>query len=285
VQDVYGPLRVAVSDGVAEVVIDHPPTNLVDAGFIAALIGLLADLEADQATGVPTVRALVFRSADPDFFLMHGDVNGILAMPTGGPAERALEPNVAAATFQRVSELPIVSVGLIDGAARGGGAEFLTALDFRIGTPRTVLGQPEVAMGILPGAGGTSRLPRLLGRGRALDIILTGRDVGAEEAVAIGWLDVVVQPDELEADGRLFAGRVAAMPPASVAAVKRVVDVSIGTRDLTLALTAETDAFGRLIASGGHQGPMRRFLDAGGQTRQGEVARMAEIVEAMLRRS
>ena len=72
------------------------------------------------------------------------------------------------------------------------------------------------------------------------------------------------------------------MPPASVAAVKRVVDVSIGTRDLTLALTAETDAFGRLIAGGGHQEPMRRFLAAGGQTRHGEVTRMAEIVDGML---
>jgi enoyl-CoA hydratase/carnithine racemase len=139
-------------------------------------------------------------------------------------------------------------------------------------------------MGILPGAGGTSRLPRLVGRGRALDIIVTGRDVAADEAVAIGWLDVVVRPDALLADGLAVARRVAAMPPASVAAVKRVVDVSIGTRDLTLALTAETDAFGRLIAAGGHQEPMRRFLDAGGQTRHGEVTRMAEIVDAMLDR-
>jgi enoyl-CoA hydratase/carnithine racemase len=280
VQETYGPLRVAVAGGVGRVTIDHPPTNLVDGVFLAGLIGLLADLDADRATDAPTVRVLVFASADPDFFLMHGDVNGILAMPTGG-ATRATEPNVAAATFQRLAASPVVSVGLVDGAARGGGAEFLTALDFRIGTPRTVLGQPEVAMGILPGAGGTSRLPRVLGRGRALDIILTGRDVGAEEAAAIGWLDVVVQPDELEPDGAAFARRIAALPPASVAAVKRVVDVSLGS--IVTALTAETDEFGRLIAAGGHQEPMRRFLAAGGQTREGETARMAAIVDAMLR--
>jgi enoyl-CoA hydratase/carnithine racemase len=248
--------------------------------FLAGLIGLLADLDTDRATGAPTVRVLLFTSADPDFFLMHGDVNGILAMPTGGPAPRATEPNVAAATFQRLAAAPVVSVGLVDGAARGGGAEFLSALDFRIGTPRTVLGQPEVAMGILPGAGGTSRLPRLLGRGRALDVILTGRDVGADEAVAIGWLDVVVPREELEPDGLAFARRIAALPPASVAAVKRVVDVSLAS--LTTALTAETDEFGRLIASGDHHEPMRRFLAAGGQTREGETTRMAEIVDAML---
>ena len=82
-----------------------------------------------------------------------------------------------------------MSIGVLDGAARGGGAEFLAALDLRYGSERAVLGQPEVAMGILPGAGGTARLPHLLGRGRALDVILTGRDVGAEEALRIGWLD------------------------------------------------------------------------------------------------
>src|SRR5262245_55568919 len=151
-QDAYGPLRVALADGVARVVIDHPPTNLVDGVLLAGLIGLLADLDADQATGVPTVRALVFTSADPDFFLMHGDVYAILAMPTGQAAP-ATEPNIAAATFERLAASPVVSIGLVDGAARGGGAELLAALDIRIGTPRTVLGQPEVAMGILPGAG------------------------------------------------------------------------------------------------------------------------------------
>jgi enoyl-CoA hydratase/carnithine racemase len=278
VQDAYGPLHVAIADGVARVVIDHPPTNLVDGVLLAGLIGLLADLDADQATGAPTVRALVLTSADPDFFLMHGDVEAILAMPTGRP-EPATEPNIAAATFQRLAASAVVSIGLVDGAARGGGAELLTALDIRFGTPRTVLGQPEVAMGILPGAGGTSRLPRLLGRGRALDVILTGRDVGADEAAAIGWLDRVVAPDELEPEGLALARRIAALPPASVAAVKRVVDVSLGT--VTTALTVETDEFGRLVATGAHHGPMRRFLAAGGQTREGETTRMAEILAAM----
>ncbi len=92
---------------------------------------------------------------------------------------------------------PFVTIGLVDGAARGGGAEFVAALDLRYGSERARLGQPEVAMGILPGAGGTARLPHLLGRSRALDVILTGRDVGAEEAQRIGWLDEVVPHAEL----------------------------------------------------------------------------------------
>ena len=267
-------LRSSVEAGVATVAIDHPPTNLVDGAFVGALIALLDALEPD-----PSVRVLVFTSADPDFFLMHGDVEAILALPAG-PAAPATEPNVAAALFERLARSRLVSLGVVDGIARGGGAELLTALDLRYGSPRALLGQPEVPMGILPGAGGTSRLPRLLGRGRALDVILTGRDVAADEALAIGWLDAVLPRERLVAHAAAVARRIAAMPPASVAAVKRVVDLSLGS--LRDALVAETDAFGRLVAAGAHAGPMRRFLAAGGQTRDGETRRMSELVAAML---
>ena len=192
---------------------------------------------------------VVFSSADPDFFLMHGDVHGILAIPRG-PHPPATAPNVAAALFERLHRSPIVTIGLLDGAARGGGAEFLAALDLRFGSERAVLGQPEVAMGILPGVGGTARLADLLGRSRALDVILTGRDVGAEEALRLGWLDRVVPGPELVAEGRGVAARIAAMPPASVAAVKRVVDASL--ESFAAALVAETDEFGALTAAGAH---------------------------------
>jgi enoyl-CoA hydratase/carnithine racemase len=268
------PLRVTKNSGVANVRIDHPPTNLVDGTFIVALVGLLDDLEADGST-----RVVIFSSADPDFFLMHGDVHGILGAPTRS-YQPATAPNFAAATFQRLSASKIVSIGVIDGAARGGGVEFLTALDLRVGSPRTVFGQPEVAMGILPGAGGTSRLPRLLGRSRALDIILTGRDVDAEEALVIGWLDALVPTPETQAHADRLARRIAAMPAASVAAVKRVIDTSLG--DITPALVAETDAYGQLTEHAEHHQPMRRFLAAGGQTREGERNRFSEIVDAIL---
>src|SRR4051794_31742781 len=182
---------VAVDGGVASVTIDNPPTNLVNAAFGQSLGALLDEAEADE-----DVRVLVFGSADPDFFLMHGDVEGILAIPTG-PFSPRDEPNAMAALLERLHRSALVSIGMVDGAARGGGAEFVTALDLRYGSPRAVFGQPEVPMGILPAAGGTSRLPRLVGRGRALELILTGRDVGAEEALAIGWLDAVHPVDVL----------------------------------------------------------------------------------------
>jgi enoyl-CoA hydratase/carnithine racemase len=263
-----------VESGVATVTIDHPPYNLVDGAFIGALVGLLDKLEND-----PAVRVLVFRSADADFFLMHGDVEQILAIPPG-PHNPASEPNAAAALFQRLSKSRLVSIGLLDGAARGGGCEFLSALDLRLGTPRAIVGQPEVAMGILPGAGGTVRWPRLVGRGRALEIMLTGRDVLADEALAIGWLDRLVPALELPTEGQRTARRIASMPAASIGAVKRVVDISLTSPEA--ALVAESDALGELLASGHHRAPMQAFLAAGGQTREGELHQMNNLVESML---
>ena len=140
----HGPLRTEVDGGVVVVTIDHPPTNLVDGAIVMGLMGVLDEVEPDESAKV-----LVFRSADPDFFLMHGDVELLVAIPAG-THQPVDAPNVAAALFQRLSRSRLVSIGLLDGAARGGGCELLCALDFRSASPRSVIGQPEVPMGILP---------------------------------------------------------------------------------------------------------------------------------------
>ena len=263
-----------IEAGVATVTIDHPPLNLVDGQFIGELIALLAAVEND-----PDVRVLLFRSADPDFFLMHGDAAMIAAIPHADYVPQT-EPNIAAATFGRLSSGRLVTIGLLGAAARGGGCELLSALDIRVGSQRAVVGQPEVPMAILPGAGGTARWPRLVGRGRALELILTGRDIGAQEAYAIGWLDLMVTHDELDLEGLRLARRIAAMPAGSIAAVKRVVDVSLG--GLGPALVAENDALAQRMAAGEQRKAIARFLAAGGQTRDGERERMAEIVDATI---
>jgi enoyl-CoA hydratase/carnithine racemase len=250
-----GLLTTSIDAGVATVTINHPPSNLVDGPFIGALHELLAQTEPD-----PDVRVLLFRSADPDFFLMHGDVEQILAIPTGQYAPVS-EPNAAAAIFQRLSAGRLVTIGLLDGAARGGGCEFLSALDLRMGSPRSVIGQPEVAMGILPGC----------------------RDVAAQEALEIGWLDWLVPAADLVTSGTALAQRIAAMPGASIAAVKRVVDSSLSS--LETALVAESDALAGLLSEGHQQAPMRAFLEAGGQTREAETQRMPQLLAAMLDQS
>ena len=267
-------LRIEQDGGVVTVTIDSPPLNLVDAPFIIGLLQWLPEVEADES-----VRVVVFRSADPDYFLMHGDVT-FLVDNVPEPDEVPTEPNIAQATFERIHRAPFLSIGVLDGIARGGGCEFLSALDLRLASPRSVVGQPEALLGILPGAGGTVRWARRVGRARALELLLTGRDVSAEEALALGWLDALVPADELDDHAADLARRVARLPRSSIAAVKEVVDAaSSGDGD---ALVVENAAMTRLMASRGHQEPMRRFLAAGGQTRDGELGDITALMRAAL---
>jgi enoyl-CoA hydratase/carnithine racemase len=267
-----GPLLVDIADGVATVTIDHPPTNLVDGELIVGLSQLADSLDAD-----PEVRAAVFVSADADFWLMHGDVRLILSSDHSG--EPAI-PNFAAQLFERIHSGRIFTLAAIDGAARGGGAEFAAALDMRLGTARTVIGQPEAAMGILPGATGSARLPRLIGRSHALELILTSRDLDANEALEIGWLDRLVDASALVEVAQSLARRVASLSATQIAAVKRVVDTSLGT--MVAALETESIELARLLQSGAHRQPMQAFLDAGGQTREGEASGFDTLVDGML---
>ena len=274
-EQTFGPFSLAVDDGVGWVVIDHPPKQLVDGELIGGLIGLLNAVEADEQ-----VQVLVFESADPDFFLMHGDVEQILAMEA--PAEVPAEPNVAAATFDRCRTIGVATIGMIDGIARGGGSEFLLSLDMRFAGPRTVLGQPEVAMGIIPGASGTQRLARLVGRSRALEIVLSGNDVTADEAAAIGYVNRVLPSDQLRAHTAQVARRIAASPRLSIARAKQAVDAALGP--VEPGLLTETQGMMACSATGQHVPLMQRFLSAGGQTREVErdPEKMAAVVDQML---
>ena len=272
-----GPFAITVDGHVADVSIDHPPSNIFDDQFTVALRDLLDRCEAD-----PDVRVLLFHSADPDFFVMHGDARATLAMQVApGTEVAAPDPYAAqAALLERVHRSRLVSIAAIDGAARGGGAELVSALDLRIGGPRTVFGFLEVAMGLLPGWGGPARLPRLLGRSRALDVILTCRDVGAEEALAMGWLDRLVPSDRVIVEAGCVARRIGAMPGESIAAVKAVVDTSLG--GMADALVAESTMLTRLLAAGGYRRRLERFLAAGGQERDAERDGFEGLVQAMI---
>jgi enoyl-CoA hydratase/carnithine racemase len=272
-----GPFAITVDGHVADVSIDHPPSNIFDDQFTVALRDLLDRCEAD-----PDVRVLLFHSADPDFFVMHGDARSSLAMQVApGTEVAAPDPYAAqAALLERVHRSRLVSIAAIDGAARGGGAELVSALDLRIGGPRTVFGFLEVAMGLLPGWGGPARLPHLLGRSRALDVILTCRDVGAEEALAMAWLDRLVPSDRVLVEAGRVARRIGAMPGESIAAVKAVVDTSLG--GIGDALVAESTMMTRLLAAGGYRRRIERFLAAGGQERDAERDGFEGLVQAMI---
>ena len=179
--------------------------------------------------------------------------------------------------FERLRSLRYATIGVLDGAVRGGGCEMLCALDLRIGSTRAVVGQPEVALGLVPGGGGTVRWARELGRARALEMLLTGRDIDAEELLALGWLQAVVSPADLDDQANRLADRIARMPAASIAEIKQVVDVALGP--VEDAILAETQALARLLAAGEHVEPIRRFLAAGGQTRAPERDNFQRIVD------
>src|SRR5881392_633782 len=188
----YDCLRIDLHRGVATVTIDHPPINLFDLALIGEMDRVGRELEADG-----DVRVVVFQSANPEFFIAHADVALIQTLPTTVPP-KATRLGLFHAMVDRFRTMPKATIGKLEGRARGGGSEFLLSLDMRFGAlGRAILSQPEVALGILPGGSGTQRLPRLIGRARALEVILGCDDFPADVAERYGYLNRALPPDEL----------------------------------------------------------------------------------------
>jgi enoyl-CoA hydratase/carnithine racemase len=262
--DGFKGLHVQVERGVAWVTIDHPPINLFDLALFLDL-GRLVPLVEDD----PDVRVIVFQSADTDFFIAHADVNWILTLPeTKPPKLTEIGPFVA--LLERLRLMPKVSIGAIAGIARGGGSEFLLSLDMRFAARgKTRLGQPEVALGIIPGGGGTQRLAHLVGRARALEIVLGCGDVDADEAAAMGYVNRVLADDELSPFVRSLAERIAGMPADAVRLAKAAVDAALSPQ--ARGLLVEGDLFNESVALPVARQRMREFLARGGQTRDVEL--------------
>ena len=247
--------------GVATVLIDHPPINLITMEVFFELAAEIERLARDE-----TVRAVVFRSANPEWFLAHFDVEAIQQFPREQPVPTAIGPYDQMCETLRTMPKPTIAV--IAGRVGGGGSELALACDMRFATPDAILSQPEVALGIIPGAGGTVRLPRLVGRSRALEVVLGCDDVDAATAERWGWVNRVLAADEIDAFVDRLAGRIASFPPHAVAAAKDIVVRS--ETGVEADLLAETIAFNATLASDDTHDRMQRFLDAGGQTPDGE---------------
>jgi enoyl-CoA hydratase/carnithine racemase len=262
----YERLRLRVEGGVAFATIASPPLNVMTLGLFGDLARFSEEAAADDA-----VRAVVLRSDDPDFWIAHFDVEAILQFPIDAPAARAdrVEANPFHAMCERFRRMPKAVIAEIGGRVGGGGSELAMSCDMRFGARgRTVVNQPEVALGILPGGTGTQRLPRLVGRGRALEVILGCEDVDADTAEHWGWLNRALPPAELRPFVERLARRIASFPPPAVAAAKRA--VLAAEPDWTQGLLDESFAFQQLLRTPDAQRGMRRFLERGGQTRDGE---------------
>lgn len=261
----YRLLDVRVQDRVATVTVNNPPINLITLPLYGELSALSQELEND-----PELAVVVLQSADPDFFLAHFDVEAILAFPTDGEPERQPELNEYHRMCERFRTMDKVTIACIEGRAGGGGSELAASFDMRFGVRgRTRINQMEVPLGILPGGTGTQRLPRLVGRARALEIILAGEDLDAETAERWGYLNRIFEPDEIRPFIERLARRIASFPLEAVRLAKA--SVTAADRPLHEGLVEEAYLFQRTLRTEGAQRNMRRFLELGGQTREGEL--------------
>jgi len=266
----YECLRVEAKGGVAEVTIDHPPINLLDLALIVELDRLGQELEKDD-----DVRAVLFASADADFFIAHADVELIQRLPEEAPAKaKTLGPFHQ--MVERFRVMPKATIGVVEGIARGGGSEFLLSLDMRFAAiGRAVLAQPEVALGIIPGGSGTQRLPRLMGRGRALEVILGCGDFDAELAERYGYVNRALPGDELWPFVRQLAARIASFPIEAIALAKSSVDAA--ELPTLQGLLEEAHNFNLSVATRPARERMAAFLALGGQTRDVEKQLSASL--------
>ena len=260
----YACLQVQVDRGVAFVTIDHPPINLFDLALMQDMARATRELEADDG-----VRVIVFRSANPEFFIAHADVTLIQQLPRDVPP-RADKLGGFHAMVDRFRTMPVVSIGMLEGRARGGGSEFLLSLDMRFGAlGRAIVSQPELALGILPGGSGTQRLPRLMGRSRALEAVLGCADFPAELAERYGWLNRALPPEEIGPFVDALARRIASFPAEVIARAKAA--VLAAEPDPVPGLLEEAQLFNETLAFDDTQARLQRFLEIGGQTREGEL--------------
>src|SRR5246500_1276292 len=217
--DTMNPLRIhRETPAYWRVVFDYPPFNVLDGTVFQALQDLLGQIEANSP-----LRAVVFESANADFFLSHFDLTGKLGNvmtavgPTGLP--------ILFDTFVRISKSPVAMIAKIRGCVRGACSEFVLACDMRFASREyTRLGQPEVGVGVHPGGGGTERLPHLVGRGRALEIVLGSNDFDGETAERYGYVNRALPDRELDGFVDGLAHRIASFDRRPIAAAKQLVN-------------------------------------------------------------
>jgi enoyl-CoA hydratase/carnithine racemase len=266
----YELLHIESNRGVATAVIDAPPINLISLPLFGEIARFGAEVGDDEG-----VRVVVLKSANPDFFIAHFDVTAILDFPIGEEAERS-PSNAFHEMCERFRTMPKATIAQIEGRVGGGGCELIQAFDMRFGVVgQTILSQMEVPLGILPGGGGTQRLPRLIGRGRALEMILGGEDLDAETAERWGLLNRAFAADEIGPFVDRLARRIASFPSEAVMLAKESVNAS--ALPLEAGLIEEAYLFQRSIRSDAAQRRMRRFMEVGGQTHEGELA-VADLV-------
>lgn len=247
----HGGVSTAVHESILTITIDRPPVNALDTSVLQRLTEVF-----EQEASQPSVGAIILTGAGRTF-VAGADIRSFAAHD----AEAGAHPSLRLANdlFNLIEVYPKVVIAAINGGCLGGGNELALACDFRVVSTESSFGQPEIALGLVPGWGGLQRLPRLIGRGRALDLLLTGRTVSAHEAWSMGLVTEVVTPEQLAARSLDFARRFAALPPLAVAATKERVARG-GAEGQGQAIRDDEWTFSELLSSEDGQEGLHAFL-------------------------
>jgi enoyl-CoA hydratase len=248
-------LTIERSGALAVVTITRPDKlNALNARLLSEIDAAFTELGA--ATGDDAVRAAILTGAGKAF-VAGADIAAMVDMT---PLEARRFSWLGHVAFARIEELPFPVIAAVNGFALGGGLELALACDFIVAADTAKFGQPEVTLAVIPGFGGSQRLPRRVGIARARELLYTGDLIGAEQALAIGLANAVVPAAELALRARDVALKIASRGPLAVAAVKRLVLRGEGL-DLRAACELESEAFGRLFGTEDQRAGMRAFLD------------------------
>ncbi|MFF7548327.1 enoyl-CoA hydratase/isomerase family protein [Streptomyces canus] len=246
-------VNLEVAEGVGTIRLDRPPMNALD----VATQDRLKEL-AEEATRREDVRAVILYGGEK-VFAAGADIKEMQNMDHTAMVLRARALQDA---FTAVARIPKPVVAAVTGYALGGGCELALCADFRIAAENAKLGQPEILLGLIPGAGGTQRLARLVGPSKAKDLIFTGRMVKADEALALGLVDRVVPADEVYAEAHTWAARLAQGPAIALRAAKESIDTGLET-DIETGLAVERNWFAGLFATEDRERGMKSFVEEG----------------------
>jgi enoyl-CoA hydratase len=240
-------------DGVAIVTVDRPDKlNALNAAIVHELDGVLREIRADDS-----IRAVILTGSGEKAFVAGADIAELAQM---GPIDGVEVSRAGQETFRLLERLPKPVIAAVNGFALGGGLELALACHIRVASSRAKFGLPEVRLGIIPGYGGTIRLPRLVGRGRALELVLTGDMIDAAEAWRIGLVNRVEEPDALLDAARDMARRMIANGPIAIALALEAVDRGMSTT-IDDAQLLESRLFGLLASTEDMREGMQAFLE------------------------
>jgi enoyl-CoA hydratase/carnithine racemase len=260
----YQCCRFRFDSGVAFVSIEHPPINLLDEVLSLELDRLGRELESDAS-----VRVVVLQSALADFFIAHSGLGRVGSAPKTVSATRSFR--LTQTIGERFRNMPKVTIAKVEGRARGGGSEIALATDMCFAAlGKAIFSQPEVAVGLVPGGGSTQRLPRLIGRGRALEVLLGCNDLSAELAERYGYINRALPADELTAFVDKLAHRIASFPAHAIGHVKAAVDTG-AFGSLAEGLLVEAHESDLSVASDVTQARVKEALQVGAETYEGEL--------------